>query len=35
MNTLQLTNKLRMEAEHIADTDFPLEVFPQKVQALG
>lgn len=34
MNTLQLTNKLRMEAEHIADTGFPLEVFPQKVQAL-
>jgi len=31
---LELTNKLRMEAEHIADTGFPLDVFPQKVQAI-
>lgn len=32
--TLNLCNKLRMEAEHIADTGFPLDVFPQKVQAI-
>lgn len=31
---LELCNKLRMEAEHIADTGFPLDVFPQKVQAI-
>lgn len=31
---LGLCNRLRMEAEHIADTGFPLDVFPQKVQAI-
>ncbi len=31
---LELCNKLTIEAEHIADTGFPLDVFPQKVQAL-
>lgn len=31
---LELCNRLRMEAEHIADTGFPLDVLPQKVQAI-
>ncbi len=30
---MNLCNKLRM-IEHIADTDFPLDVFPQKAQAI-
>ena len=31
---LELCNRIRMEAEHINDTDFPLEVFPQTMQSV-
>ena len=31
---LELCNRIRMEAEHINDTDFPLEVFPQTIQSV-
>jgi len=31
---LELCNMIRMEAEHISDTGFPLDVFPQAVQSV-
>ena len=31
---LELCNRIRMEAEHISDTGFPLDVFPQAVQSV-
>ena len=31
---LELCTRIRMEAEHINDTDFPLEVFPQTMQSV-
>jgi len=31
---LELCNRIRMEAEHINDTDFPLEVFPQTMKSV-
>ena len=30
MDALELCNKINMEAESLADSGFPLEVFPQK-----
>lgn len=32
MNTLELTNKVRMEAKGIKDIGLPLDAFPQKIQ---
>jgi len=32
MNRLELTNSIRLEAEQLDGTDFPLEIFPQKMQ---
>lgn len=34
MKMLELSNKLRMEAEQIIDSGLPLEIFPQKVQEI-
>ena len=34
MDTLELCNKINMEAESLADSGFPLEVFPQKMQSI-
>lgn len=34
METLELSNKLRMEAEQIIDSGLPLDIFPQKVQEI-
>lgn len=31
---LELCNMIRMEAEHVSDTGFPLDVFPQAVQSV-
>ncbi len=31
---LELCNMIRMEAEHICDTGFPLDAFPQAVQSV-
>ena len=31
MDALELCNKINMEAESLADSGFPLEVFPQKI----
>ena len=34
MDALELCNKINMEAESLADSGFPLEVFPQKMQSI-
>ena len=34
MDALELCNKINMEAESLADSCFPLEVFPQKMQSI-
>lgn len=34
MDALELCNKINMEAEFLADSGFPLEVFPQKMQSI-
>lgn len=34
MDALELCNKINMEAESLADSSFPLEVFPQKMQSI-
>lgn len=34
MDALELCNKINMEAEPLADSGFPLEVFPQKMQSI-
>ncbi len=34
MDALELCNKINMEAESLADSGFPLDVFPQKMQSI-
>ncbi len=34
MDALELCNKINMEAESLADSGFPLDVFPQKMQSV-
>ena len=34
MEALEICNRLNMEAEHVTDSGFPLEVFPQKMQSI-
>ena len=34
MDALELCNKINMEAEPLADSSFPLDVFPQKMQSV-
>ena len=34
MDALEICNKINMEAESLADSGFPLEVFPQKMQSI-
>ena len=34
MDALELCNKINMEAESLAGSGFPLEVFPQKMQSI-